>query len=197
MKLFRSSYKDMSDEVLMSSISKGDRKAFDEIYERYAKLLLNYFMKMLWRDREKAEDFIHDLFAKIIQKPELFDAERSFKTWVYSVANNMCKNEYKKQEVRKVMSNGLDNHYSLSDQNSNVMSEVQDAFFKEAFEKGMDKLDEKHREVFQLRHIDGLSVKEVAEVLHINEGTVKSRVFYAIKQLSEDLKMFNPMLNRT
>lgn len=196
MRLVKPQYKTQSDEALMRSMSNGDKRAFDELYERYSGPLLGYFMRMLWRDREKAEDFVHDLFAKIVRKPEYFDMERSFKTWIYSVANNMCKNEYKKQEVRKGMSNGLDRHFSLSDTSVNVMGEVQDAFFREAFEKGMQTLDEKHREAFTLRHVEGLSVKEVAEILEINEGTVKSRVFYAIKYLAEELKMFNPIENR-
>jgi RNA polymerase sigma-70 factor (ECF subfamily) len=196
MRLLKPSYKNRSDEDLMRSVMNGDKRAFDEIYARYSGPLLGYFMRMLWRDREKSEDFVHDLFAKIIQKPEYFDADRSFKTWVYSVANNMCKNEYKKQEVRKGMKNGLDNHYSLSDSSVNVMGEVQDSFFREAFERGMGTLDEKHKEAFTLRHIEGLSVKEIAEILGINEGTVKSRVFYAIKYLSEELKVFNPIENR-
>ena len=92
MLFFKPSYKKSSDEELMLSISKGEKKAFDELYARYADALLRYFTRLLWKDREKAEDFVHDLFAKIIQKPELFDASRTFKTWVYSVANNMCKN---------------------------------------------------------------------------------------------------------
>ncbi|MES2799228.1 MAG: RNA polymerase sigma factor [Bacteroidota bacterium] len=196
MKIVKTPYNSMSDEDLMRSISNGERKAFDEIYARYSKPLLAYFMRMLWKDREKAEDFVHDLFAKIVQKPEYFDVTRAFKTWVYSVANNMCKNEYKKQEVRKGTQNNLDSQYHISDESSNVMGEVQDVFFREAFEKGMVKLDEKHREVFLLRHVQGLSTKEIAEALQINEGTVKSRVFYAIKYLSEELKMFNPVFNR-
>ena len=57
-------------------------------------------------------------------------------------------------------------------------------------------LDEKHKEVFSLRHLDGLSIKEIAEVLEISDGTVKSRLFYATKYLSESLKEFNPTLNR-
>ncbi|MCF8415280.1 MAG: RNA polymerase sigma factor [Crocinitomicaceae bacterium] len=196
MQLQKPQYKSMSDEGLMRSISNGDKRAFDELYARYSGPLLGYFMRMLWRDREKSEDFVHDLFAKIIRKPDYFDMERSFKTWVYSVANNMCKNEYKKQEVRKGMSNGLDNHYTLFDDSVNVIGEVQDAFFKEAFEESMKKLDDKHREAFALRHIEGLSIKEIAEVLEINEGTIKSRLFYATKYLAEHLKIFNPIDNR-
>ena len=196
MRLIKKEYKTMTDESLMVSISKGDKRAFDEVYNRYSGPLLGYFVSKLWRDREKAEDFVHDIFAKIIKKPELFDPSRKFKTWFYSVANNMCKNEYKKQEVRKNTSTGLDQHYSLSDVNSNVMSEVQDAQFREEFEDSLEALDNKHKEVFRLRHLDGLSIKEIAEVLEISDGTVKSRLFYATKYLAKSLKEFNPVLNR-
>ncbi len=196
MRLFGPQHKKMSDEELMQCISRGDKRAFDELYVRYAKSLLTYFMRMMWKDREKAEDFVHDLFAKIINKPELFDSTRSFKTWVFSVANNMCKNEYKKQEVRKNTSNGLDSSYAVSDQNSNVLNEVSDMFFQNSFQNCLADLDEKHREVFSLRHEDGLSIKEIAEVIEISEGTVKSRLFYATKYLAESLKEFNPTLNR-
>ena len=196
MRLVKPSYKSMTDESLMVSISKGDKRAFDEIYARYSGPLLGYFMRMLWRDREKAEDFVHDIFAKIVRKPELFDTTRVFKTWVYSVANNMCKNEYKRQEVRKNTSNGLDSSYAVSDSNTNVLSDVQDMQFREAFEESLADLDEKHSEAFRLRHIDGLSIKEIAEVLEISDGTVKSRLFYASKYLAESLKDFNPVMNR-
>ena len=196
MRLFGPQHIKMSDEELMRCITQGDKRAFDELYKRYANPLLIYFIRMLWKDREKAEDFVHDLFAKIINKPELFDASRAFKTWVYSVANNMCKNEYKKQEVRKNTSTGLNNTYAVADQNSNVLNEVQDSIFQEAFQRCLVDLDDKHKEVFSMRHEDGLSIKEIAEILEISDGTVKSRLFYATKYLSESLKEFNPTANR-
>ena len=194
MLFFKPSYKKSSDEELMLSISKGDKKAFDELYVRYADALLRYFSRLLWKDREKAEDFVHDLFAKIIQKPELFDASRTFKTWVYSVANNMCKNEYKKQEVRKNTTNGID-HVNVTDQHD-VLKETHESIFQNTYNESIQQLDSKHREVFSLRHEDGLSIKEIAEILDLNEGTVKSRLFYATKQLADLLKEFNPMMNR-
>lgn len=194
MLFFKPSYKKSSDEDLMLSISKGEKKAFDELYARYADALLRYFTRLLWKDREKAEDFVHDLFAKIIQKPELFDASRTFKTWVYSVANNMCKNEYKKQEVRKNTTNGID-HVNVTDQHD-VLKETHESIFQNTYNESIQQLDSKHREVFSLRHEDGLSIKEIAEILDLNEGTVKSRLFYATKQLADLLKEFNPMMNR-
>jgi len=196
MRLIKPGYQEMTDESLMIAVSKGDQRAFDEIYQRYSSPLLGYFIRMLWKDREKAEDFVHDIFAKIIRKPELFDPKRSFKTWVYSVANNMCKNEYKKQEVRKNTSNGLDETYVVKDHNANVLSEVSDNQFRDEFEKSLEGLDGKHSEVFKLRHIEGLSIKEIAEILEISDGTVKSRLFYATKYLASSLEAFNPLLNR-
>ncbi len=193
MGFLKASYKNKSDEALMNELIKGNKAAFDEIYDRYAPLLFRYFMRMLWRDKEKAEDFVHDLFAKIIRKPDYFDPERSFKTWIYSVANNMCKNEYKKQEIRQGTNISLEGFYAVGDGHTNVFNDVHDRFFKEAFLKGLDALEQKHREVFVLRHLDGLSIKEIAEVTAVNEGTVKSRLFYATKYLAEILKEFNPV----
>jgi RNA polymerase sigma-70 factor (ECF subfamily) len=85
--------------------------------------------------------------------------------------------------------------YRTISASTNVMNEVHDSQFKEAFEDSLKKLDEKHREVFTLRHFDGLSIKEISEVMEVNEGTIKSRLFYATKQLSQQLKAFNPALN--
>ena len=196
MRLVKPQYTEMTDESLVVSMAKGDKRAFNELYNRYSGPLLGYFMRMLWRDREKAEDFVHDIFAKLIKRPELFDPERRFKTWVYSVANNMCKNEYKKQEVRKNTRNGLDGFYALKDSNVNVMGEVQDMQFKDEFVTSLNDLDDKHKQVFSLRHLEGLSIKEIAEIVEVSDGTVKSRLFYATKYLAESLKDFNPILNR-
>ena len=194
MQLFKPKYNSLTDEELMKALSKGDQRAFDELYKRFYAQLLGYFKNMLWGDREKAEDMVHDIFAKIIKNPDYFDTNRSFRTWLFSVASNMCKNEYKKQAVRKNTSTGVEDYRSISS-STNVLAEVQDIQFQQAFEENQAKMDEKHREVFALRHLEGLSMKEIAEVMEINEGTVKSRLFYATKFLAEKLKVYNPVLN--
>lgn len=187
----------MTDEQLVISMAGGDQRAFDHLYNRYSGPLVSYFMRMLWRDREKAEDFVHDFFTKLIHRPELFDTNRSFKTWMFSVANNMCKNEYKKQEIRKNTSNGLDSNYAVSDVNANTEKTVHHSLFKTAFEEQIQLLETKHREVFEMRHFDGLSIKEIADTLNINEGTIKSRLFYATKYLAEGLKHYQPEGSKT
>lgn len=193
MRFFKKRFDSFSDEDLMAELSKGEKLAFDELHNRYAGILFGYFNKMMWRDREKAEDLVHDIFAKIIVNPDAFDVTRSFKTWLFSVACNMCKNEYKRKEVRKNTVLGVDNHHSVRS-DDNVFDEVQNNMFMSAFDKGIAQLDDKHRDVFALRHLQGFSLKEIADVLEINEGTVKSRLFYATKQLAEKLKEFKLVL---
>ena len=115
MQLVKKSYTAETDENLMREVIKGDNLAFSEIYDRWSKPMLNYFYKMLWQDREKAEDFMQEIFTKIIHKPQLYNPSRAFKTWIYSVANNMCKNEYRRAEVRKGTSNSLHDNIIVHD----------------------------------------------------------------------------------
>lgn len=189
MRLLKTTYKELTDEQLILEMQNGKELAFQELYDRYAKHLYQYFYRRMWKDKEKAEDFVHDLFTKIIHNPKAFDTSRSFKTWVFSVANNMTINEYKKQSVRQVVSSGMEDNLAVA-HSSALDTELQDSMFKEALEKELEQLDEKHREAFELRHIQGFSVKEIADTLGINEGTVKSRVFYAVKQLTGKLMEF-------
>jgi len=196
MGLLKKQYTKISDEELMDLLSKGNDLAFSELYNRYAKLMLNYFYRMLWKDREKSEDFVQDIFAKIIQKPEYFDTSRNFKTWIYSVANNMCKNEYKKQAVRSNTVNSGDSYIQIVDGAKNVAAQVEEKMFADELDKLLESMDEKHSEVFVLRHYDQMSLKEIGEIVGCNEGTVKSRLFYATKRIASELRIFNPALNR-
>lgn len=192
MRLFRTDYNDQSDEKLMQLVAKGDAKAFEVVYDRYSRPMLNYFHRMLWKDREKAEDFMQDIFTKIVHKPEQYNPERPFKTWLYSVANNMCKNEYRKQEIRKPTGYELNEDVAVSDNGIDMHRAIDNKNFDRALTAELEKLDEKKRETFVLRYRQELSIKEIAEVCGISEGTVKSRLFYTLKQLSQTLKVFDP-----
>lgn len=190
MRLFRKDYATYNDEDLMRLFFKGDEKAFEQIYDRYEAFMVNFFYRKLWSDREKAEDFTHDLFAKIIDKPKAYDPNRSFKTWLFSVANNMCKNEYKKQEIRKPTGYDLPEGMDAKDQTKLQDVGVDAGNFNEQLKIELNKLNEKHREVFMLRHFEGLSLNEIGETLGINTGTVKSRLHFATKTLAGKLEVF-------
>lgn len=189
MRGLKSGFSHFSDEELMLAIRQGEKTAFNELYQRYSGKLYGYILKLLWYNEVRAQDLLQDLFTKIITQPHLFDTNRNFKTWVYTIASNLCKNEFKRNEVRKNTSNGLDSHYHLSGADD-VEQTITDREFKVALDQELLKLDDKHREVFVLKHMDGLSIKEISEIVGINEGTVKSRLFYAIKKLAAELKMF-------
>lgn len=193
MKLAKQAYSTYTDEELMDQVVKGNSRAFTEVYERYSKPMLNYFYKMLWQDKLKAEDFMQELFTKIIHKPHLFNSKLKFKTWIFSIANNMCKNEYRKQEVRKGSNNDLHDNIAINDGSDNQIKKVDESLFTDRLKEELNELSFSHREVFILRFKQGLSLKEIAEVLDVSEGTVKSRVFYTLKKLSANLKEFNPI----
>ena len=179
----------LSDEALMELIAERNQRAFSVLYDRYAERLINFFYGMLWKDREKARDFTQELFTKLVHKPELFNPERSFKTWVFSVANNMCKNEYRRLEVRKNTRN--EEHIEVNG-HQNLENDVHVKMFADHLYRELDTMDEDRKTAFLMKYREGFSTKEISKAIGCNEGTVKSRLFYTNKRLSEKLHAFNP-----
>ena len=190
MRLFyKINYKQLSDEALMLHIKKCNNKAFDELYNRYSKILLNFFYKKLYGDQEKANDLLQDLFLKIIEKPELFDTNKKFSTWIYTVAYNMCKNVYRSNIIKeKNYDINLLKELPTFDKLNNKYDVD---FFIDSLNTELNNLSKKHKQTFNLRHKDMLSIKEISIVMNCSEGTVKSRLFYATKELSKKLQIFN------
>ena len=184
----------LSDNDLMQFIAKRDSRAFSELYERYNKILINYFYKMLWQDKEKAQDFMQDLFAKIIEKPKAFDTKRNFKTWMFTIANNMCKNEYRKQAIRKNTSYDYDENYQIKDNSMDASENTDNQIFNKKLNTELDKLDAKQKATFVMRYFQDMPIKEIAIALDCSEGTIKSRLFYTLKKLTVSLKDFAPQL---
>jgi RNA polymerase sigma-70 factor (ECF subfamily) len=104
----------------------------------------------------------------------------------------MCKNEYKRMAVRKNVKSDLE-PAELIKSPEDTLKTVHEKSFSDRLNEKLEEMDEKHKSVFVLRHFDGFSMKEIAEALQINEGTVKSRLFYATKNLAAALKEFNPV----
>lgn len=189
MKFRRTNYDGHTDEDLMRLIAQGTSGAFDVLYERYARRLLYYFYRMLGQDEEKAQDFLHDLFLKIVERPHLFSAERRFSTWVFSVAHNMCKNEYRRLQVRRAEPVEID---ELPVDNDSLPETIDRKAFAAMLDVELEELSEEHRTVFLLRYRENFSLREISDVLQCPEGTVKSRLFYALRRLATRLKSFNP-----
>jgi RNA polymerase sigma-70 factor (ECF subfamily) len=190
MALFKKNYNTKSDEELMLLLTKREQSAFDELYARYSKPLLNFFFKMLNRDREKAEDMLHDLFLKIIERPESFDNSKKFSTWFYTLASNMIKNEYRKQQVRNDFTNDvIIENYNILEPNE---ESIDKRIFNNRLASELNKVDIETKTMFNLRFIEEMTIKEIAEIIGCPEGTVKSRLFYLTKSLSTKLAAFKP-----
>lgn len=173
-----------TDEKLMQEIAGGNHVAFTALYHRYKNRLYYYFFRMLNNSEEQANDFLQELFLKIIEKPESFNTELKFSSWIFSLAGNMCKNEYRKRESRgETITAEINTHQSVEMNFSAYNTE-------QAIEKvfaTLDKLDADQRSTFLLRYREGFSMKEIADILNIAEGTVKSRLHNAKKQLAREL----------
>ncbi len=91
-----------NDEQLMVSIANGNKKAFDALHARYEKKMFYFFFRKLNNNQEKSEDFLHNLFMKIIEKPEAFDTSKAFSQWFYSAAHDMVKTNTRKWKFEKL-----------------------------------------------------------------------------------------------
>ncbi len=177
----------LPDEELMQKIHQGSEAAFTELYTRYSTSLLRYFTRMLWNNRAMAEDFLHDLFLKIIHNPQQFDVNRKFSTWAYSVAHNMCKNEYRKKQNQRL--DGIDIKHSRD-----LDRELDLSSANEKLTMLLETLEEDDKTVFLLRYEEELSITQISQIVFMPEGTVKSRLFYMRKQLAVELSEFKVVL---
>jgi RNA polymerase sigma-70 factor (ECF subfamily) len=166
-------------ELFQQHIEGQGRLALDLLYERYAGRLLSYFYYSLQKDWHKAQDFVHDLFLKIMQKPDKFDTNQSFQAWTFRLASNMCKNEYRSRRVMNTFKEHvlLNNSVIFVNDDTNKLLRI-----------CLDSLNPEQRSLMILRFKLDLSVREMAEIYECPEGTIKSRLFYATKALS---KLYN------
>jgi RNA polymerase sigma-70 factor, ECF subfamily len=175
----------LSDEQLMmiyQTINDSRRhKAFDCLYERYSRPISNYFYFTLNNNSEKAQDFVHDLFLKIIENPTVFNPQYSFKGWIYRVASNMCKNEFRHIKT------------DLAFQQHQTSEAISESLFTDEerhLRHCISLLNQEHRALIVLRFRINLTIKEIAEIYECPEGTIKSRLFYATRELSTIYKNY-------
>lgn len=189
--MFGKSLTARTDEELMLMIREGHERAFTTLYNRYSTALLRYFFRMLWRDKKRAEDLLQDLFVKIIERPQFFDPEKKFSTWIFSVAHNMCKNEYRKEEYRRAFAD--DQQQSLATQEQ-IGTQIDAAAFRDKVEASIKNWKEDDRSLFMLRHELEMTFAEIGMILNCPEGTAKSRWFYLKKELAGQLSAFESIL---
>jgi len=170
----------LSDEQLMEIFQYNTdgqgHIAFGHLYNRYAKRMVNFFYYSLRNDYGKAQDFLHDLFLKIIQNKDRFDHHQPFQPWIYRIATNMCKNEFRNYTIHKKFESHALQTADLIDVEQNYRLDMR--IF-------INSLEPDQRSLIILRFKFNLTVKEIAQIYGCAEGTIKSRLFYATKELSK------------
>ncbi|MFD1552055.1 hypothetical protein DNU06_00855 [Putridiphycobacter roseus] len=195
MKLFKTDITKLSDEALMSRLIKSnDSIALAELYQRYGKKLLGYFINMFKGDVALAEDFLQDLFVKLMDKKHLFDTEKKFYTWVFTIASNMCKTHFTKMKLHYGEEEIIEGSKAFNECATNLHNEFDKQVFRLLLKEKIAGLNYEHKVVFVLRYHQTFSLKEIATITETNIGTVKSRLFYATKQMAAELKEFDPKL---
>ena len=173
-------------EVYRSTHGNRRQRAFNCLYMRYSDSIRQYFFFALNRDEEKARDFVHDLFLKILESPDKFNTSKPFRPWLFRVASNMCKNEYRRQDVvsryAEQEQRSISNHTKLSENQVNLNEN------QVKLSESIRRLSREKRSLIILRLKINLSIREIAEIYQCPEGTIKSRLFYALKELSEYYK---------
>ncbi len=164
--------------LLVERVKRGDREAFMKIVHLYQRsvfiLAYSYF-----HDEEDALDVVQETFLRFYQKAHQFKPSDNFKNWLFKIAKNLCIDYFRKNHQRSqrivrekmiLTTSGIEKDNSQSE-------------LKEIFAHCLDALSERQRMVFLMRHFNQFEYAEIAKILNVALGTVKSLHFKAIRNL--------------
>jgi RNA polymerase sigma-70 factor (ECF subfamily) len=190
------------DQELVNRFKGGDQSAFDEMVSRYWDRIYGMVNQLL-RNSQDAEEVTQDAFIRAHRGLANFRGDSAFSTWLYQIATNLARNRYwywwRRKRDKSVSFDAplsADNATTLADLIPAEVETPDDITVTQEFitriGQGMERLSPKHREVLTLRNIKNLSYEEIATILDISVGTVKSRIARAREslrgKLGEDFK---------
>lgn len=189
----------LTDEELVRAYLQGDGSAFEELVSRYENTIMNMAYRLLG-NRTDACDVSQEVFVLLLRKLGSFRGEAKFSTWLYRVSLNAC-HDYARRQRR---------HVSLSESPGEDLPEIEQrladdgldspelsierAEIQNMVQEAITRLPYKFKEVIYLHDISGYNYKEVAEILDISLGTVKSRLNRARTRLAAELREFREQL---
>ena len=187
--LFHKPLASLSDDELMLQVSsKDDDRAYGELYRRHARRLMGFFFRQVGKDEDSAADFVQDAFMRLWTSRNKFSGT-GFSTWLFTISFNLLRNHYRHDEHRKQYE-----LYSSKQQevaaDAHIIEQIDSRDFDLALQRELEKLTPDGRLLFSLRFEEALTVPQIAEVMAIPEGTVKSR----LHALTQTLKL---KINRT
>lgn len=176
----------LTDEELMQRVScKDDDRAFDLLYRRHARRLMGFFFRQLDRNEAVAADFTQDAFMRIWTARNKF-VGTNFRTWLFTIAFNLVKNHYRHTEHQQHYEQFLALHQAVTE-DSNVVETLDGEALDRALKQELERMSPDALLLFSLRFEEELSVPQIAEVMAIPEGTVKSRLHTLTQTLKKKL----------
>jgi len=171
----------------MERLRHGERWAFELLYERYFDKL-TWFARGFLDNTQKAQDVVQEVFIRIIEKPGQFDGSRRFSTWVYTVTGNACKNIVRNEQNRTRLLGQQVAYRQAAHAEMHHESDLES--LQEGLRAALNDLNEKETDIYRLRFEQELGIKEIAGILDIPEGSVKSGIYYLLKKLAKHLTEF-------
>ena len=188
---FRESFSDLPDEELIVLTLKGKTRAYDELIRRHSRKLNAMLIQMLNSEAD-AYDVAQESFLKAFHSLRYFKGNSSFYTWLYSIALNNARNHLRKRKRERSYSldndekgNPLEKDSELADANleADPVRKAQVNDLRGKLAQAIAQLSPAHQEVVNLCDIQGLSYPQIARMINISEGTLRSRLHYAHRQL--------------
>jgi RNA polymerase sigma-70 factor, ECF subfamily len=182
------------DDELVALAQTGDRAAFEELVERHKQRAYRIAFDFS-RDREEAKDLSQDAFLKAYMNIKRFDGRSSFYTWFYRIVVNVCL-DYKRRQQRtsaEEFNETVETKVDPSHTAVHSISPDQQAIAGQISRKvgvALQALPPKQRTAFILRNHQGLSIREIAEMMQTAEGTVKVHLHRAVTALRQNLAEF-------
>jgi RNA polymerase sigma-70 factor, ECF subfamily len=179
----RTSYTELDDSAVVARFLDGEKRAFNELVDRYQSRLLNFVYRTTG-DRERAEDLVQETFIRIYRHLHRFDQTKKFSTWAYTIASNLAKNELRNRSrnplvlFQTIKKNWDADQRPLEWEDNTYRPDdlFRKRHLKQMVDSAVEELPEHHRVVFILREMEGKTYEEIAEITGCNLGTVKSRL---------------------
>ena len=189
------------DVVLMLEFQAGDDRAFSTLVEKHQKSVVNFFFFQC-RDLDRAEDCAQEVWVRVFKARDSYHPGARFRTWLFRVARNYWIDVYRSlkrrpreetieaDEGRAESGTSLRNQLAASAAPPSLSAERNEMVRQLA--EGLSRLSSDMREVFLLAEVEGLPYAQIAEILEVPEGTIKSRMFNAVRKLRDHCRNLKP-----
>jgi RNA polymerase sigma-70 factor (ECF subfamily) len=170
----------------MDNISALKIGAINDVYEKYHSVLC-FFAYKYTKSYSEAEDVVHSVFEKLLEKSVNLENDQALKSYLFSAVRNASLNHIKRDGIKKKYSDYTISHESDSDDSNYLLDRIEVEILFEVFSK-IDELPKECNKIFKLSYIENLSNQEIADKLGISVNTVKSQKSRAKQLLRESLK---------